>query len=203
MITVQKLAQAIAKRLGGTEAEALAESRTVMSYFGFRSVIIDNAIHPDDRKVFYALHDAGLLQSFWETVPLLDGRNWRIFYWSLNEADLDRILVDRLLGRGLFVHQNAVEIRFVQRPVEDSPVPAVQQGDGLPEALKQAGVVQRVEDLPVVRMDRVVDNHAPETEVTHHRARLRKGLRLGAAKAFRNGLRKLLDCDHLVLHFLR
>src|SRR2546427_8942281 len=94
MITVQKLAQAIAKRLGGTEAEALAESRTVMSYFGFRSVIIDNAIHPDDRKVFYALHDAGLLQSFWETVPLLDGRNWRIFYWSLNEADLDRILVD-------------------------------------------------------------------------------------------------------------
>src|SRR2546422_26024 len=112
-------------------------------------------------------------------------------------------LVDRLLGRGLFVHQNAVEIRFVQRPVEDSPVPAVQQGDGLPEALKQAGVVQRVKDLPVVRMDRVVDDHAPETEVTHHRARLRKGLRLGAAKAFRNGLRKLLDCDHLVLHFLR
>src|SRR5438876_11550643 len=92
MITVQKLAQAIGKRLGGTEAEALAESRTVMSYFGFRSVIIDNAIHPDDRKVFYALHDAGLLQSFWETVPLLDGRNWRIFYWSLNDADLDRIL---------------------------------------------------------------------------------------------------------------
>src|SRR2546425_8149197 len=94
MITVQKLALAIQKRFGGTEAEALAESRTVMSYFGFRSVIIDNAIHPDDRKVFYALHDAGLLQSFWETVPLLDGRNWRIFYWSLNEADLDRILVD-------------------------------------------------------------------------------------------------------------
>src|SRR6266849_3659489 len=95
MITVQKLALAIQKRLGGTEAEALAESRTVMSYFGFRSVIIDNAIHPDDRKVFYVLHDAGLLQSFWETVPLLDGRNWRIFYWSLNEADLDRILVDQ------------------------------------------------------------------------------------------------------------
>src|SRR5213594_638761 len=95
MITVQKLALAIQKRFGGTEAEALAESRTVMSYFGFRSVIIDNAIHPDDRKVFYALHDAGLLQSFWETVPLLDGRNWRIFYWSLNETDLDRILVDK------------------------------------------------------------------------------------------------------------
>src|SRR6266540_1706077 len=66
----------------------------VMSYFGFRSVIIDNAIEPPDRKVFYALHDAGLLQSFWETMPLLDGRNWRIFYWSLNEADIDRILAE-------------------------------------------------------------------------------------------------------------
>ena len=94
MITVQKLARAIEKRLGGTSAEAIAEARIVMSYFGFRSVIIDNAIEPLDRKVFYALHDAGLLQSFWETMPLLDGRNWRIFYWSLNEADLDRILAE-------------------------------------------------------------------------------------------------------------
>ncbi len=94
MITVQKLARAIEKRLGGTSAEAMAEARIVMSYFGFRSVIIDNVIEPPDRKVFYALHDAGLLQSFWETMPLLDGRNWRIFYWSLNEADLDRILAE-------------------------------------------------------------------------------------------------------------
>ncbi|MCI4371110.1 MAG: hypothetical protein L3J78_00490 [Thermoplasmata archaeon] len=94
MITIRKFARAIEKRLGGTAAEAEAEARTILSYFGFRSVIIDNAIHPDDRKIFYALHDAGMLQSFWETVPLMDGRNWRIFYWSLNEADIDRILVD-------------------------------------------------------------------------------------------------------------
>ena len=92
MITVRTLARAIEKRLGGTSAEALAESRIVMSYFGFRSEIIDNAILPDDRKLFYNLHDAGFLQTFWETVPLLDGRNWRIFYWSLNERDIDRIL---------------------------------------------------------------------------------------------------------------
>ena len=54
MITVQKLALAIQKRFGGTEAEALAESRTVMSYFGFRSVIIDNAIpvaSPKERSI--------------------------------------------------------------------------------------------------------------------------------------------------------
>jgi len=92
MITIRKLAKAIEKRLGLPAAEATAQARTVMNYFGFRNVIIDNAIHPDDRKVFYGLHDAGLLQSFWETVPLMDGRNWRIFYWSLDERDLDRIL---------------------------------------------------------------------------------------------------------------
>lgn len=94
MITVRKLARAIEKRLGGTPAEALSEARTVMSYFGFSREIIDNRIFPDDRKLFYSLHDAGLLQTFWETVVLLDGRNWRIFYWSLNEGDIDRILQD-------------------------------------------------------------------------------------------------------------
>src|SRR5437773_11873625 len=75
MITVKTLARAIEKRLGGTGSEALAEARTVMSYFGFRTEIIDNAIQPEDRKLFYSLHDAGLIQTFWETVPLLVVRN--------------------------------------------------------------------------------------------------------------------------------
>ena len=44
MITVRKMARAIEKRLGGTTAEAQAEARTVMSYFGFRTEIIDNSI---------------------------------------------------------------------------------------------------------------------------------------------------------------
>jgi hypothetical protein len=92
MITIRTLARAIEKRLGGTTAEALTEARTVLSYFGFANQIIDNAIQPEDRKLFYSLADAGMLQTFWETVPLLDGRNWRIFYWALNERDIDRIL---------------------------------------------------------------------------------------------------------------
>ena len=92
MITVGNMARAIEKRLGATKAEAQAQARTVMSYFGFRTEIIDNSILPDDRKLFYNLADAGLLQTSWETVPLLDGRNWRIFYWTLNERDIDRIL---------------------------------------------------------------------------------------------------------------
>src|SRR3989449_11206712 len=104
--------------------------------------------------------------------------------------------VHRLFGCWGLVCQDAVQVRFVERPMEDPPVPAVQQRYGLPEALEQAGVVERVEHLPVIRMDRVVDDHAPETEVTHDRARLRERLRLGAAEAFLNGERQLLDRNH-------
>ncbi len=91
MITVRKLAAGIEKRLEHEPAQALEEARTIMNYFGFRDTIIDNAIEPIDRKLFYALHDAGLLQSYWETVPLVDGRHWRIFYWQLDEKTLDRL----------------------------------------------------------------------------------------------------------------
>ena len=70
-------------------------SRPSSAYFGFRTRIIDNAIHPDDRKLFYELHDAGLLQSTWETVLLLNGRSWRIFYWEIDESNLDRALDER------------------------------------------------------------------------------------------------------------
>jgi len=94
MITVKTLAVAIVRRLGHSPAEAREEARTVMSYFGFRDTIIDNAIEPEDRKLFYLLSDAGLLQSTWETVPLLDGRNWRIFYWTLDVGAIERLQRD-------------------------------------------------------------------------------------------------------------
>lgn len=94
MITLKKLTVAIERRLGHTPAEAREESRTVMNYFGFKDTIIDNAIEPEDRKLFYLLSDVGLLQSTWETVPLLDGRNWRIFYWTLDVGAIERLQRD-------------------------------------------------------------------------------------------------------------
>jgi hypothetical protein len=90
MITLDKLARAIETRLGHPADQARDEAHRILNYFGFRTRIIDNAIHPDDRKLFYALQDAGLLQSTWETVLLLSGRNWRIFYWELVESDVER-----------------------------------------------------------------------------------------------------------------
>src|SRR3989337_3387086 len=92
MINLDKLARAIEKRLVVPRALASEKAQRVLNYFGFRTVIIDNAIHPQDRNLFYELQDAGLLRSSWETVLLLNGRNWRIFYWEIVEADLDRLL---------------------------------------------------------------------------------------------------------------
>jgi len=91
-VTVEKLGRAIEKRMGLPRPEAYATATRVMNYFGFESFIIDNAIDSEDRKTFYSLHDAGLLRSSWETILLLSGRNWRIFYWELNEGDIDRIV---------------------------------------------------------------------------------------------------------------
>ena len=91
MITVRKLAQAIERRLGRSADQAEAEARTILNYFGFQDTIIDNRIEPEDRKLFYALHDEGILQSSWETVQLLDGRHWRIFYWRLDEPAVERL----------------------------------------------------------------------------------------------------------------
>ncbi|OGS49015.1 MAG: hypothetical protein A3K68_01845 [Euryarchaeota archaeon RBG_16_68_13] len=92
MTTFEKLSRAIVKRLDLPREEAEARAERVLDYFGFRTVIIDNAIQPEDRKLFYDLQDAGLLRSYWEAVLLLSGRTWRIFYWELVAADLDRVL---------------------------------------------------------------------------------------------------------------
>ena len=90
-VTVEKLAKAIEKRIGLPHDQSYGMAGRVMNYFGFESFIIDNAIDPEDRKMFYTLHDAGILRSSWETVLLLSGRNWRIFYWEMNASDIDRI----------------------------------------------------------------------------------------------------------------
>jgi len=91
-VTVENLTKGIEKRMALPHDQAYAIAGRVMDYFGFESFIIDNAINAEDRKTFYSLHDAGLLRSSWETVLLLSGRNWRIFYWEINASDIDRIV---------------------------------------------------------------------------------------------------------------
>ena len=93
VVTIDKLAKAVERRLEVPSEEAAGISERVMNYFGFGRYVIDNAIHQDDRRLFYRLHDAGLLKTSWETTLLLSGRSWRIFYWEIDEGSLDRLLV--------------------------------------------------------------------------------------------------------------
>src|SRR2546430_1137485 len=100
----------------------------------------------------------------------------------VGQAIVQRFRRARFLGR-----EDAVDVPLVQRPVEDPPVPAVQKGNRLPERLEQAGVVEAVEQFPVLRLNRVVDDLGPESEVAHDRAGLGQGLGTRAAQALFDG----------------
>ncbi|MCK4443239.1 MAG: hypothetical protein KAW09_01760 [Thermoplasmata archaeon] len=92
VVTINRLKMAIAKKLNMGEPEAADFAERVLSYFGFTNVIIDNVLNPADRKLFYKLHDAGLLHSYGESLTLQNGKNWRIFYWEISDNDLKNIL---------------------------------------------------------------------------------------------------------------
>ena len=83
---------AIAKKLNLAEPDAADLAERVLSYFGFTNVIIDNVLDSADRKLFYKLHDAGLLHSYAESLTLMNGRTWRIFYWEISDKELRDIL---------------------------------------------------------------------------------------------------------------
>ena len=49
---------------------------------GFYNRIIDNALEPTDRNLFYMFQDYDLLTTESEETTLWDGREWRIHYWK-------------------------------------------------------------------------------------------------------------------------
>jgi len=91
IVTMERLTKAFSKRLEVEPAQAKSLAYRVLNYFGYSNTIIDNLVDQEDRKLFYQLHDAGLLHSSWETTLLLNGKSWRIFYWQLNLDDIRRI----------------------------------------------------------------------------------------------------------------
>ncbi len=90
MLTVGELARAIGGRLRVPQEAAVAAALTVLSYFGFTSRVLDNTIEPADRVLFHELHDAGLLHPTGDTVLLVSGKPWRIYYWELREGNARR-----------------------------------------------------------------------------------------------------------------
>ena len=83
-LKLQDLTQAIRNRVDADMEVSVAESiaEHALGFFGFSNRIIDNALEPNDRNLFYQLQDYDLLTTESEETTLWDGREWRIHYWK-------------------------------------------------------------------------------------------------------------------------
>tara|TARA_B100000029_G_scaffold508708_1_gene596247 strand:+ start:783 stop:1196 length:414 start_codon:yes stop_codon:yes gene_type:complete len=83
-LTLAQLTQAIKSKVDTSMETHVAESiaEHALGFFGFSNRIIDNALEPTDRNLFYQLQDYDLLTTESEETTLWDGREWRIHYWK-------------------------------------------------------------------------------------------------------------------------
>jgi hypothetical protein len=92
IVTRGKLKTAIQNALDVSPEEASDMADRVLRYFGYENVIVDNSIEPEDRKLFYKLHDAALLNTNVDSEILSSGKSWRIFYWEIDSNEVERNL---------------------------------------------------------------------------------------------------------------
>ena len=83
-LTLAQLTSAIRSKVDTDMEVVVAESiaEHALGFFGFSNRIIDNALEPTDRNLFYQLQDYDLLTTESEETTLWDGREWRINYWK-------------------------------------------------------------------------------------------------------------------------
>ncbi len=88
-MTLAELTEAIRRHIDREMEKTVAESMAehALGFFGYYDRIIDNALEPTDRNLFYMFQDYDLLTTESEETTLWDGREWRIHYWKF-EAEL-------------------------------------------------------------------------------------------------------------------
>jgi len=120
-LTLAQLTQAIKSKVDldmeTTVAESIAEH--ALGFFGFSNRIIDNALEPTDRNLFYQLQDYDLLTTESEETTLWDGREWRIHYWKF-KSNADKIVAE-------------AEAERKRRALEEDPYAEIY--DGMPADL--------------------------------------------------------------------
>ena len=87
-MTLNELTEAIRQHID-TEMDAEVASgmaEHALGFFGFYDRIIDNALEPTDRNLFYMFQDYDLLTTESEETTLWDGREWRIHYWKFKST---------------------------------------------------------------------------------------------------------------------
>ena len=94
IITIDELTIAIKNRMKLDSQTAHNTAEYILNFFGYDSEILDNILQPEDRTVFYLLYDVGILKTDQERILLSTGRDWRIYYWKLDE-DIIRGSLDK------------------------------------------------------------------------------------------------------------
>ena len=92
-LTLAQLTSAIRSKVDTDMEVVVAESiaEHALGFFGFSNRIIDNALEPTDRNLFYQLQDYDLLTTESEETTLWDGREWRIHYWRFKPELRERV----------------------------------------------------------------------------------------------------------------
>ena len=89
-LTLAQLTSAIRSKVDSDMEVVVAESiaEHALGFFGFSNRIIDNALEPTDRNLFYQLQDYDLLTTESEETTLWDGREWScLLYTSPSPRD--------------------------------------------------------------------------------------------------------------------
>ncbi|EQB65161.1 MAG: hypothetical protein AMDU3_IPLC00003G0013 [Thermoplasmatales archaeon I-plasma] len=77
-----------------TEREAHGVALHVLGFFGYSITALDNCLEREDRNVFYALEDIGILRSEMLETSLYDGTRWRTHYWIINTRKVKTMAAD-------------------------------------------------------------------------------------------------------------
>jgi hypothetical protein len=103
-LTLAQLTHAIKSKVDTSMETHVAESiaEHALGFFGFSNRIIDNALEPTDRNMFYQLQDYDLLTTESEETTLWDGREWRIHYWKFkpNAENFANLAIQNEKDRG-------------------------------------------------------------------------------------------------------
>ena len=93
-LAIHELTEAIRQNIDAEMEPLVAEGMAehALGFFGYYDRIIDNALEPTDRNLFYMFQDYELLTTESEETTLWDGREWRIHYWKFKEGLRERVL---------------------------------------------------------------------------------------------------------------
>ena len=110
IITINILKKAIQNKMRIDEEIARKDAESVLDFFGFQDRILDNALEPKDRQIFYELEKVGILSSERETVILSNSREWTLHYWLVNRKKIIECAQEnRILQKNILPQKQAIK----------------------------------------------------------------------------------------------